>query len=351
MVFWHCTSLDDIIVSKDNQKYDSRDNCNAIIETESDTLVAGCNNTIIPSSITSIGNDAFADCSGLERVQIPESVTSIGDNAFLGCSGLTEVVIPESVTSIGNNAFLGCSGLTDLVIPKSITSIGNEAFSSCYGLNKIMVANENPKYDSRDNCNAIIETESNVLITGCKTTQIPSSITSLSYCAFAGCSGLKKVIIPESVTSIDVYAFAGCSSLSEIVIPSSVEHFGDSVFGDYTMGKCSSDMIIYTQNGSAAERYAKQNGYTVKLIDDNTSPLLPTDDTKPVDNPVTPPADDNSKPLDENLNNNANTVAGPAAKGSIMTLENLKCNVKVLSDTASNPTVEILEQQIKILQP
>ena len=97
---------------------------------------------------------------------------------------MTFIVIPNSVTSIGDTAFLGCSKLTSVVIPNSVTSIGSSTFSGCSGLTSIIVDENNPKYDSRDNCNAIIETETNTLINGCKTTIIPNSVKSIHSYAF-----------------------------------------------------------------------------------------------------------------------------------------------------------------------
>ncbi|MCR5157867.1 MAG: leucine-rich repeat protein [Prevotella sp.] len=277
--FSACSGLTSISVASGNTKYDSRNNCNAIIETASNTLIAGCKNTTIPNSVTGIGKSAFSSCSSLKNVTIPNSVTSIGNSAFSACSGLTSVTIgnsvtsigayafrecsslisvtipnsvtsigvdafyyctgltsvtigssvtsigyqafsrcsglksvtiPNSVTSIGDAAFSGCSGLTSVAIPNSVTSIGNSAFNSCSGLTSISVASGNTKYDSRNNCNAIIETASNTLIAGCKNTTIPSSVTSIGGGAFYGCSGLTSVTIPNSVTSIGDCAFDCC---------------------------------------------------------------------------------------------------------------------------------------------
>ena len=117
-------------------------------------------------SVTSIGNYAFAYSSGLTSVEIPNSVTSIGSYAFAYCSGLTSVEIPNSVTSIGSSAFSHCTGLASVVIGNSVTSIGRSAFNGCSGLTSIKVDGSNTKYDSRENCNAIIETETNTLILG-----------------------------------------------------------------------------------------------------------------------------------------------------------------------------------------
>ncbi|MBR5726678.1 MAG: leucine-rich repeat protein [Muribaculaceae bacterium] len=205
-----CDSLTSIIVDSGNPKYDSRDNCNAVIETASNTLIAGCMGTVIPNSVTTIDNYAFAYCSGLTSVNIPNSVTTIGVMAFARCGNLTNV-------NIGN----------------SVSEIGDWAFVSCRSLKSIIVDSGNPKYDSRNNCNAIIETASNTLIVGCMGTVIPGSVNSIGYSAFYG-SGLTGVDIPNSVTTIDKDAFYGCTSLTSINIPNSVTTIGDYAFQSCT---------------------------------------------------------------------------------------------------------------------
>ena len=177
---------------------------------------AGLTSITIPNSVTSIGNYTFFGCSGLTSITIPNSVTSIGNDAFSSCSDLTSVTIPNSVTTIGERAFYSCGGLTSIDIPNSVTSIGNSAFSYCSGLTSIVVSSGNPTYDSRNNCNAIIETASNMLITGCHNTTIPNSVTSIGGGAFESCSGLTSITIPNSVTSIGNWAFNGCNNLVEI---------------------------------------------------------------------------------------------------------------------------------------
>ena len=194
----------------------------------------GLTSISIPSSVTSIGSDAFSGCSGLTSISIPSSVTSIGSYAFVGCSGLTSVTIPSSVTSIGEYAFYGCSELTSISIPSSVTSIGDAAFYGCTGVTNIKVDANNDVYDSRDNCNAIIKTSTNKLISGCQNTTIPSSVTSIGSYAFSGCSGLTSISIPSSVTSIGSNAFYGCTGLTSITIPSRVTTIGSDAFDGCT---------------------------------------------------------------------------------------------------------------------
>lgn len=183
----------------------------------------------IPNSVTSIKGSAFWGCSGLTSITIPNSVTSIRGSAFSGCSGLTSITIPNSVTSIGDNVFRGCA-ITSVTIPNSVTSIGINPFEDCSSLTSIKVESGNNKYDSRNNCNAIITTSSNHLISGCKNTTIPNSVVYIDMWAFNGCKNLTSISIPNSVTYIGTYAFYGCSSLASITIPNSVTEIGSYVF-------------------------------------------------------------------------------------------------------------------------
>ena len=161
-------------------------------------------------------------------------MTSIGESTFWGCSGLTLITIPKSVTSIGCYAFYDCTSLTSITIPNYVTSIGNYAFSGCSGLTSIIVGNGNQKYDSRNNCNAIIEKESNTLIAGCKKTIIPNSVTSIGENAFRNCSGLTSITILESVTNIGNWAFSWCSGLTSITnLSTTPQEIIDGTFSEY----------------------------------------------------------------------------------------------------------------------
>ena len=152
----------------------------------------------------------WEDLGGLiSSIRIAKGVTNVGEGAFAFFEGATSIKIPNSVTSIGTSAMNRCSSLKNIFIPHSVESIGTAAFGGC-GLTSIVVATNNPVYDSREDCNAIVETATNTLIAGCKETFIPNSVTSIGDYAFYGCSGLTSIEIPNSVTSIGEGAFENC---------------------------------------------------------------------------------------------------------------------------------------------
>ena len=177
--------------------------------------------------VTRIGSWAFNECGGLTSVSIPETVSSIGANAFRR-TRITEIEFPNSLESIENGAFQDCGGLTSIFVPKSVTHIDPTAFEG-ENISSITVEYSNPVYDSRDNCNAIIESATNTLVRGCKNTLIPKSVTALTHSSFS-CCPLAKIVIPESVTTIGHEAFVACRKLSEVNIPNSVTRIEHSTF-------------------------------------------------------------------------------------------------------------------------
>lgn len=209
-------------------------------------------------AVTTIGESAFLYCFYLTSLSLPNTITTIEASAFSYCQGFTgDIVIPNSVTSVGYGAFQHCYGFNgDLTIGSSVTEIGDYAFNSCNGMtgtlyipsgvqslggnsfgycafSGIVVDPENSVYDSRNECNAIIETSTNELLTGCKNTVIPDGITKIGYCAFRGIAGLTSIVIPESVTVIGENAFAFCYDLTgDLTIPNSVQTIGASAFFD-----------------------------------------------------------------------------------------------------------------------
>ena len=181
---------------------------------------SGLTSITIPNSVTTIGRSAFKNCTGLTIITIPNSVTTIESSAFSGCNGLTRVTIPNSVTSIGSSAFSNCTGLTSVTIPSSVTSIGISAFSRCTGLTSVTIGEGVTRIGlyAFSGC------------TGLTNVTIPNSVTTIESSAFSGCTGLTNITIPNSVTSIGAWAFSGCTGLTSVTIPSSVTTIGNYAF-------------------------------------------------------------------------------------------------------------------------
>ncbi len=137
--FQECTSLAAITVAEENAKYDSRDGCNAIVTSSTNTILLGCYNTTFPSSVVAIGTCAFYGCKRLQSVNVPEGIITIGASAFSGCKGLTAVTLPTTLTTLGNSAFDGCSNLTDVQLSEGLTTIESSAFYSCRSLTHISI--------------------------------------------------------------------------------------------------------------------------------------------------------------------------------------------------------------------
>ena len=218
---------------------------------------------IIGNSVTSIGEDAFYECTGLTSVEIPNSVTSIGSEAFRGCSGLTSVVIGNSVTSIGSSAFKSCTGLTSVEIPNSVTSIGSDAFDYCTNLKTVInfsnitfskgsSSNGDIAYNANKVFNAPngfidgdfvwFENEDGMTLAGylgdATELTLPvdyngKNVTSIGNDAFYGCTGLTSIGIPNSVTSIGDEAFYGCIALKTVINNSNLNIEKGSISNGY----------------------------------------------------------------------------------------------------------------------
>lgn len=322
--FYGCSGLEQIIVDPDNSYYDSRNNCNALMRTSTNELIAGCKNTIIPNNTYSIcylafyncdsmvgsliipnsvkiiedlafmncyhitdlklsdslyyiGDGAFFECSLISScLSLPNTVSYIGSNAFRNCHALNgPVIFPNSLLTIGDDAFAGCYLITSLLIPSSVTSIGKAAFGSCSNIEEIVVDTANAVYDSRNNCNAIIETSTNELIAGCNNTITPYDVTSIGTSAFQRRSGLiDTIVIPNSIQTIKEMAFDGSSNWynGRLVLPNSLLSIGDNAF-DYCKGI---DSIISRATTppdlGAGVFYHHNNNYTLtvpcKSLDD-----------------------------------------------------------------------------------
>ena len=210
----YCNNLSIITVDKNNKVYDSRNNCNAIIETQNNLLLLGCKGTIIPDDVEKIGEMAFENCEDLTSITIPCSIRSIAKDAFRGCSCLSSITV-----DVNNNT-----------------------------------------YDSRNDCNAIIETRNNTLIRGCNNTVIPDGVISIGDYAFDGCEYLTNINIPNSLTTIGFAAFLGCTVLSQITIPDSVISIGAKAFA------LCSNIVIKCAEGSCAHKYALECNIPFELI-------------------------------------------------------------------------------------
>ena len=255
-----CNTLNEITVDDNNPIYDSRDNCNAIIETATNTLLYGCNATQLPSTVTKIAANALDGFAGFS------------------CSNLDL----SHVTSVGAYAFSGTNLSGTLRIPATLVEIGNSAFSGAF--TSITVDAGNLVYDSRYNCNALIETASNKLIMGCGNTQIPAdvsligdgafryitglgdvvipaTVTSLGATAF-GYSDIKNVVIPEGVTTIPMSCFVGCGQLETVTLPSTIKEISSAAFADNIKLK-----NIYFPEGLTTIGDWAFNGHALDTID------------------------------------------------------------------------------------
>lgn len=268
MAFLMCPNLESIIVDKNNEAFDSRNDSNALISTDNNTLMYGCINTIIPDSVTAIGLYAFAECNSLKEIKFSDNVVEIDYCAFAGCENLNKVVLPNSLKKMGISAFQYCENITELIIPEGVSEIGDSAFYQCEGIKEISIPNSVQRigenafastgyYDDKTNWegdllyidNCLIEAASSLTgncdvkegtriiadgafgyAHGVTSVTIPSGITKVSKSLFISCSNLTSVSLPNSIVEIDEGAFNGCEKLNNISIPENVEVIGTSAF-------------------------------------------------------------------------------------------------------------------------
>ncbi len=202
--FGDCSALEEIFVSRENKNYYSEYNC--LIDRAQKSVIAGCKNSFIPTdgTIEKIGDYAFYNCVNLEQITIPNRVISIGSNAFYGCKTLKKIVIPDSVKSIGSSAFSGCGGLSEISLGNGISEIEDSAFRYCNSLTNII---------------------------------LPNSVTRIGGYAFAECSGLTSVTISNNVVKIESRAFGKCTSLKSVIWNATNCTYvaSDSTYYDYTI--------------------------------------------------------------------------------------------------------------------
>ena len=211
--------LSSIEVAPDNPKYDSRDGCNALIETSTNTLLLGSSNTIIPNTVTTIGKNAFRELTNLTSLSLPNSVTRIEEYAFVATSNLTDVIFSDSLTFIGDYAFYN-SHLDTIKLPNALRHIGDFAFRSC---GNSLTLPETMDYIGRG---AFFNSYMSSVV-------FPRNLNSIMECTFQNCRWLTTVTIPETVANIADFAFLGCKRLSDVTIQgSSLQSIGQSAFKD-----------------------------------------------------------------------------------------------------------------------
>lgn len=177
-----------------------------------------CQNIIISEGLESISDKAFVDCKGLTNIVFPSTLRSIDNDSFKGCISLKELKLSDGITFVGSDAFKGCTALESVYISPSVTGFSWNPFADCPALKRIEVDKRNKVFDSRNDCNAIIDTESNCLFVGCANTVIPESVESINTFSFYGCTGLSSVHISKNVIDIKDGAFAGCPCLNAITV-------------------------------------------------------------------------------------------------------------------------------------
>lgn len=206
--------------------------CPDSIEIIEKAAFKGCSNLInleLPNRISEIFEDAFSNCSELQSLILPLKLNSISNGLFSYCYKLRELVIPNSVKIIGDRAFEYCRDLKSIYIPKNVGYIGNNPFKACKSLESIIVSEENSVYDSRDDSNAIIITETNTLKHCCFATKIPNSVRKIQSYAYNDID-IEHITINDNIIEIESSAFYNCKKLTSFFIPARYEETVDKIF-------------------------------------------------------------------------------------------------------------------------
>lgn len=299
-IFFRCMALKEIVIDGNNPRYDSRDSCNAVIETSSNTLLIGCAGTVIPDGVTTVGKDAFRSCKNLNTISFPPSVTAIGNSAFEFCENLTAIDLPDTIKTIGNNAFqhsgvqtarlpaglteisdcmfLHCDSLTTVTIPETVTSIGNSAFAACRNLDPIGIPEAvthigrdaflrayslfshyhyrfNEPVFIRDNCLLRFSEDYRRKVT------LPDGIRLIADYALSSLEATEYIILPDGVKIIGNNAFESCERLKSVTIPDSVNMIGEDIFKGVPLPH------IRCHAGTFAEEYAERNRILCEIIE------------------------------------------------------------------------------------
>ena len=206
----------------------------------SNTYADGVGVCTFDTDVTTIDNMAWAYMYNLTSIILPNSIDTIGECAFAGDTSLTAISIPAGVRSIKRAAFFNCPKLTSLFIPENVSNLEYQAFVCNSRLNSISVSSKNTHYDSREACNAIIETATNTLVVGCRSTTIPNSVGTIGKYAFYCCDSLISIIIPQSITHIGDCTFAHSANLKTITVEANNPPLLD---GDRVFVNCPIDTI------------------------------------------------------------------------------------------------------------
>ena len=229
--FARCDQLTSITVEKDNRFFYSEGNC--VIRKEDSTLVVGIATSVIPETVKTIGEDAFAECCALTAITIPGNVETIQNNAFFRCKNLKTITLCEGIRTIGDvkkggecSVFWGCTSLAVLEIPASVEEIGYSLFDTCLNRQSLTVAPGNKAFRSEGNC--IIRNSDQMVLQGSDAGVIPAGVKSIGMDAFANYPHA-EIVIPEGVESIGAFAF-GSSALVRVVLPGTLKEIGSQAF-------------------------------------------------------------------------------------------------------------------------